>query len=97
MRDPRTLVVLGLALLQLVLAAAGGLETADVAWAPSYFDGDDGDGGPFPLSERQPALAGAAAASPPLLVARAAPAARPRAGGLRVALAGVRFRAPPLA
>jgi hypothetical protein len=74
-----------------------GLETADVAWAAGYFDGDDGDGGSFPLSERQPALAGSAPASAPLLVALAAPAARPRAAGLRVAPAGVCFRAPPLA
>jgi len=50
MWERRTLVVLGLTLLQLVLAATVTLETADVGWAPSYFDGDDGDARPLPLS-----------------------------------------------
>jgi hypothetical protein len=62
MRERRTLVVLGLALLYLALAATVPPETADVAWAPSYFDGDAGDAAPIPLSERLPALAGAPAA-----------------------------------
>jgi hypothetical protein len=97
MRERRALVVLGLALLQLVLAATVTLETADVAWAPSYFDGDDGDAGPLPLSERLPALAGAASGLIPLLVALAMIAVRPPAGPRRIAPARVRFRAPPLA
>jgi hypothetical protein len=49
----RTLVVLGLALLHLVLAATVVLECAecaDAAWAPSYVDGDDRDARPLPLS-----------------------------------------------
>ena len=74
MRERRTLVVLGLALLHLALAATVTLETADVAWAPSYFDGDDGDTAPLPLSERLPALAGAAGGMIPLLAALAVPA-----------------------
>jgi hypothetical protein len=98
MWERRTLVVLGLALLHLVLAATVMLETADVAWAPSYFDGGaDDDGGPLPLSERLPALVGAAGGLIPLVAALAVVAVRPPAGPLRVAPARVRFRAPPLA
>jgi len=97
MRTRRTLVVLGLVLLHLALAATVTLETADVAWAPSYFDGDDGDSAPLPLSERLPALAGATSGVIPLLAALALVAARPSAGPRRVAAARVRFRAPPLA
>ena len=80
--------VLGLALLHLALAATVALETADVAWAPSYFDGDAGDAAPLPLSERLPARAGAPAAMIPLLAALALLAARPPAPG--------RARARPL-
>jgi len=47
-------VALGLALLHLILVGTVTLETADVAWAPSYFDGDDGAARPLPLSERLP-------------------------------------------
>lgn len=97
MRDPRTRAVLGLTLLLLVLAAAVGVETADLAWAPSYVDGDDGDAGSLPLSERLPALAGSAVGSTPLLAALALVAAGPPARGRPVAPARVRFRAPPLA
>jgi hypothetical protein len=97
MWERRTLVVLGLALLHLALAATVTLETADVAWAPSYFDGDDGDTGPLPLSERLPALAAAAGGVIPLLAALAMVAPRPSAGPRGVAPARVRFRAPPLA
>ena len=97
MRERRTLVVLGLVLLQLALAATVTLETADVAWAPSYFDGDDGDTAPLPLSERLPALAGAAGGMIPLLAALAVLATRPRAGPRPGAPARVRSRAPPLA
>lgn len=98
MRESRTLAVLGLVLLHLVLAATVVvLETADVAWAPSYFDGDDGDATPLPLSERLPALADAPGAMIPLLAALAMVAARPPAGPHRVTPARVRFRAPPLA
>jgi len=93
----RTLVVLGLMLVHLVLAATVILETPDVAWVPSYFDGADGDTVPFPLSERLPALAGAASGLIPLLVALAMIAVRPPAGPRRIAPARVRFRAPPLA
>ena len=94
---PRTLVLVGLALLQLILAAAVTIDTADVAWAPSYFDGDDGDSAPFALSERLPALAGAAGGLIPLLAALAVVTGPPPAGPRRVAPARVRFRAPPLA
>ena len=97
MRERRTLVVLGLALLHLALAAPVTLATADVAWAPSYFDGDDGDAAPLPLSERLPALAGAPGGVIPLLAALGMVAAGPPAGPRRVAPARVRFRAPPLA
>jgi hypothetical protein len=97
MRERRTLVALGLTLLQLVLAATVTLETADVAWAPSYFDGDDGDARPLPLSERLPALAGSACGWTPLLAALAVVAVRRPTGGRRVAPARVRVRAPPLA
>lgn len=93
----RLLVTLGLVLLHLALAATVTLETADVAWAPSYFDGDDGDSAPLPLSERLPALAGAAAGLSPLLVALAVVGVRSPTGGRQVAPARVRFRAPPLA
>ncbi len=82
-----------------LLAATVTLETADVAWAPSYFDGDDGDARPLPLSERLPALAGARGGAEPAAGrargwSRSAP--RPRAAR-EVAPARVRFRAPPLA
>jgi hypothetical protein len=97
MWERRTLVVLGLALLHLVLAATVTLETADVAWAPSYFDGDDGDTAPLQLSERLPALAGAAGGMIPLLAALAVVATGPRAGPRRGAPARVRSRPPPLA
>jgi len=97
MWERRTLVVLGLALLQLVLAATVTLDAADVAWVPSYFDGDDGDTAPLPLSERLPALAGAAGGMIPLLAALAVLATRPGAGPRRGAPARVRSRAPPLA
>ena len=97
MWERRTLVVLGLMFLHLVLAATVTLESADVAWAPSYFDGDDGDGAPLPLSERLPALAGAAGELTPLLATIAVVAVRPPTGGRQVAPARVRFRAPPLA
>jgi hypothetical protein len=97
MRERRTLVVLGLALLHLALAATVTLETADVAWAPSYFDRDDGDTAPLPLSERLPALAGAADGMIPLLAALAVLATRPGAGPRPGAPARVRSRAPPLA
>lgn len=93
----RTLVVVGLALLHLILAATVTLETADVAWAPGYFDGDDGDSTPLPLSERLPALAGAAGGLIPLLAALAVVTGPPPAGPRRAAPARVRFRAPPLA
>jgi hypothetical protein len=91
----RTLAVLGLMFLHLVLVATVTFETADVAWAPSYFDGDDGDGAPFPLSERLPVLAGAAGGLTPLLAALAVVVVRPPTGGRHVAPACVRFRAPP--
>ncbi len=94
---PRTLVLVGLALLQLILAAAVTIDTADVAWAPSYFDGDDGDSAAFALSERLPALASPAGGLIPPLAALAVVAAPPPAGPRRVAPARVRFRAPPLA
>lgn len=97
MRNRRTLLGLGLALLHLVLGATVALETADVAWAPGYVDGADGDATPLPLSERLPALAGAPGAMIPLLAALAMVAARPPAGPRRVTPARVRFRAPPLA
>ena len=93
----RTLVVLGLALLHLLLAATVTLETADVAWAPSYLDGDDRDATRFPLSERLCALAGAPAGLIPLLAALAMVVARPPAGARRVAPARLRVRAPPRA
>ena len=93
----RTLVVVGLALLHLILAATVTVETADVAWTPSYFDADDGDSAPPPLSERLPALAGVAGRSIPLLAALAVVTGPPPAGPRRVAPARVRFRAPPLA
>lgn len=99
MWERRTLVVLGLALLHLVLAATVTGETADFAWAPSYFDGDDGDARPLPLSDRLAALIGAAGGVMPPLVALALVAVRPPAGPRRVvpARVRVRFRAPPLA
>jgi hypothetical protein len=97
MGEGRTLAVLGLALLHLALAATVTLETADVGWAPSYFDGAAGDDAPLPLSERLPALAGDPGAVIPLLAALAMVAARSPAGPRRVAPARVRFRAPPLA
>ena len=93
----RTLVVLGLALLPLLVAATVTLETADVAWAPSYFDGDDYDAAPLPLSERLPALGDPAPGVVALPVSLAVVAVRTPAGPRRVALARVRFRAPPLA
>jgi len=96
MWERRILAALGLAL-PLFLAGTVTLETADVAWAPSYFDDDDGDARPLPLSERLPALAGSAGGTTPLPAALAAVAVPPLARGREVAPAGVRFRAPPLA
>jgi hypothetical protein len=95
-RRRRPLVV-GLALLHLILAATVTLDTADVEWAPGYFDGDAGDSTPLPLSERLPALADAAGGSIPRLAALAVVTGPPPAGPCRVAPARVRFRAPPLA
>jgi hypothetical protein len=97
MWERRTIVVLGLALLHLLLAATVTLETADFAWAPSYFDGGDDDAGPFLLSDRLPALAGDAGGLTLLLAALALVSVRPPVGRRRIAPARVRFRAPPLA
>jgi hypothetical protein len=93
----RTLVVLGLALLHLGLAATVALEWADPAWAASYVDGDDRDARPLSLSEPLPALAGAPGGVIPLPAALALVGARPSAGPRRGEPARVRFRAPPLA
>ena len=89
MWERRTVVVLGLAMLHLVLAATVTLETADVAWAPSYFDGDDGDTAALPLSERLPALAGAAGGpAPGRARARPLPRSTPRVASSPLAVAG---------
>jgi hypothetical protein len=66
-----------------------------VAWAPSYFDDDDGDFLPLLLAEQMPALLEPGAGWAPALTLLAAVATcAPRAGS-PLAVARVRFRAPP--
>ena len=96
MWERRILAALGL-VLQLLLAGTVTLETADVAWAPSYFDDDDGDARPLPLSERLPALAGSAAGRRRSWPRSRRSRSRRSRAAVEVAPAGVRFRAPPLA
>ena len=95
MWERRILAALGL-VLQLLLAGTVTLETADVEWAPSYFDDDDGDARPLPLSERLPALAGSAGGTTPLLAALAAVVVPPLTCGREVAPPPARARGRPL-
>lgn len=91
----RTLLVILLVLFHVGLAATATNLSIDVAWAPSYFDDDDGDFLPLLLAEQMPALLDPAAAWTPALILLAALAGcTPRAGS-RLAAARVRFRAPP--
>jgi hypothetical protein len=92
----RARLVLLLVLFHVGLASAAALHVADFAWAPSYFDDDDGDFLPLLVSQQMPALVDPAAGWMPALMLLAAVAAcRPR-GHSRPAAASVRFRAPPL-
>jgi hypothetical protein len=95
MLDRRARVALVLAVLHLGLVATAVLHSPDFAWAPSYFDDDDGDFLPLVLSEQVPALVDLPRAWTPVLMPVAAVAVwRPRARS-RLASARPRFRAPP--
>ena len=91
----RALLVILLVLFHAGLGATGTALSIDFAWTPSYFDGDDGDFMPRLLAEQMPALLDPAAGwtSAAILLAAVA-ACTPRAGS-RLAVARVRFRAPP--
>lgn len=91
----RAVLVLLLVLCHVGLATAATLHAVDFAWAPSYFDDDDGDFLPLLLSEQVPALVAPAAGWMPSLTLLAAVAACAPRGGSRLAAARVRFRAPP--
>ena len=91
----RALLVILLVLFHVGLAATATLLSIDFAWAPSYFDDDDGDFLPLLLAEQMPALLDPAAAWTPALVLLAAVAARAPRAGPRLAATRVRFRAPP--
>ncbi len=91
----RALVVVLLVVFHVGLAATASLQSVDFAWAPSYFDDDDGDFLPLLLSERAAALVDPAAGWTPGLTLFAALAARQPRGRSRLAAARVRFRAPP--
>jgi hypothetical protein len=96
MRGRRVLLVLVLVVFHVGLAATATLLSIDFAWAPSYFDDDDGDFLPLLLVEQMPARLdpGAAAWMPCLTLLSAVIAWTPR-GAARDAAARVRFRAPP--
>jgi hypothetical protein len=92
----RALLVLLLVVFHVGLAATATLLSIDFAWAPSYFDDDDGDFLPGLLVEQAPARldAGVAAGMPCLTFLSAVIAWTPR-GAARAAASRVRFRAPP--
>jgi len=91
----RALLVLLLVTFHVGLAATAALHSVDFAWAPSYFDDDDGDFLPLLLSEQVPALVDPAGGWMPILMLVAAVAACAPGGGSRLGAARVRFRAPP--
>lgn len=92
----RALVVILLILFHVGLAATATLLSIDFAWAPSYFDDDDGDFLPLLLAEQMPARLDPTAAWTPALILLAAVAACAPRPGSRLAATRVRFRAPPL-
>ncbi|HEY7654046.1 MAG TPA: hypothetical protein VIG07_14585 [Methylomirabilota bacterium] len=91
----RALLVLLLMTFHVGLAATASLQSVDWAWAPSYFDDDDGDFLPLLVSERAAAVVDPAAGWTPALTRFAAPAAREPGGRSRLDATHVRFRAPP--
>jgi hypothetical protein len=92
----RALVVMVLVLFHVGLAATATLLSIDFAWAPSYFDDDDGDFLPLLLAEQTPARLDPTAAWTPALILLAAVAACAPRPGSRLTATRVRFRAPPL-
>jgi hypothetical protein len=92
----RALVVMVLVLFHVGLAATATLLSIDFAWAPSYFDDDDGDFLPLLLAEQMPGRLDPTAAWTPALILLAAVAACAPRPGWRLATTRVRFRAPPL-
>ncbi len=94
MLGARTLVAV-LVLFHVGLVTVAAVQSADFAWAPSYFDDDDGDFLPLLLSEQMSALVEPARGWMPALIVLAAVVGwRPRARPYLVA-ASARFRAPP--
>jgi hypothetical protein len=94
MLGARTLVAV-LVLFHVGLVTVAAVQSADFAWAPSYFDDDDGDFLPLLLSEQMSALIEPARGWMPALIVLAAVVGwRPRTRPYLVA-APARFRAPP--
>lgn len=87
--------ILVLVVFHVGLVATAALHSADFAWAPSYFDDDDGDFLPLLLSEQIPAMAEPARGLTPALTVLAAAAAWQPRGRSRLVAARTRFRAPP--
>ena len=94
MLGARSLVAV-LVLFHVGLLTVAAVQSADFAWAPSYFDDDDGDFLPLLLSEQMPALAEPDRGWLPALVALAAVLGwRPRSRPY-LAAAPARLRSPP--
>ena len=89
----RALLVVLLVVFHAGLAATAAFLSIDFAWAPSYFDDDDGDFLPVLLAEQVPTWPDPAAWVPALTLVATVAAWAPR-GGARLA-GRVRFRAPP--
>jgi len=94
MLGARTLVAV-LVLFHVGLLTVAAVQSVDFAWAPSYFDDDDGDFLPLLLSEQMSALVEPARVWMPALIVLAAVVGwRPRTRPYLVAVPA-RFRAPP--
>jgi hypothetical protein len=94
MLGARTLVAV-LVLFHVGLVTVAAVQSADFAWAPSYFDDDDADFLPLLLSEQMSALVEPARGWMPALIVLAAVVGwRPRTRPFLVATPA-RFRAPP--
>src|SRR5262245_40831924 len=95
MLGSRVILALVLAVFHLGLVGAASLHSADFAWAPSYFDDDDGDFLPLLLAEQMPGLTVPAGSWVAALVLLAVVAMWVPSGRPRLAAARARFRAPP--
>jgi len=91
----RALLVVLLVVFHVGLATTAALQSIDFAWAPSYFDDDDGDFLPALLFEQLPTLVVPTAAWIPALALFATVVTSAPRRASRLEPACVRFRAPP--